>query len=237
MMISPGFKIDNNALFDFVLAFPEPAHIKDPYSRKYICSNKHNLEVYGIDKPEKIVGLTVHDLDNFMKPYWGEGFANQIDDFDDVVLKQNSTLTDESRVFLDKFGLVHVQNMTKVPVLNSKNKVSAILTTSFDITEKVNRFVIFDKYREIYNKKRQACLYLMKHMRINMFFREVLSEKEMLCLLYMTENNTHKNLTQKMHITNKTVESHVHNITNKLKSKTITEILEFLRSTDKYGSV
>lgn len=235
-MTIPGFKIDNTALFDFVLAFPEPAHLKDPYSKKYICSNIHNLKVYGIDKPEQVVGLTIHDLDSFMKPYWGKEFANQIDNFDEVVLKQNTTLTIENRVFLDKFGLVHIQNMTKLPVLNFENKVSAILTTSFDITERINRFFIFDKYREIYKKKKEACFYLMKHLRIDMFFLETLSEKEMLCLLYMTENNTHKNLTQKMHITNKTVESHINNITNKLKSKTITEILEFLRSTDQHGS-
>ncbi len=231
----PNFKLNNNALYDFVLAFPEPAHIKDPHSKKYICSNKHNLKVYGLDKPEQLVGLTVHDLDEFMKPYWGKEFANRIDNFDDIVLKKNTTFSDENRVFLDKFGLVHIQNMTKAPILNSRNKVSAILTTSFDITGRINRFIIFDKYREIYKKKREACLFLMRHMRIDMFFTEVLSEKEMLCLLHMTGNNAHKNLILKMNITNKTVESHIHNIINKLKSKTITEILEFLRSANQYG--
>ena len=223
------FKTSNHALFDFVSAFPEPAHIKDSVSRKYIFSNKHNLTVYGINNPEKIVGLTVHDLDNFMNPYWGEGFANQIGDFDTIVIKRQSTLTDENRIFLDKYGLLHIQNMTKVPILNSENKVSAILTTSFDITKRINRFVIFNKYKNLYRKKRQACDYLMKHMNINMFFNEVLSEKEIICLLHMTENSSHKYVAKKMNVSTKTIESHVNNIINKLKLKTVSELLEFLR--------
>jgi DNA-binding CsgD family transcriptional regulator len=235
MMKFPGFKIDNNALFDFVLAFPEPAHIKDLSTRKYICSNQHNLKVYGLDKPEQIVGLTVHDLDGFMKPYWGDGFADQIDVFDDIILNKNNTFTDKNRIFLDKFGLMHVQDMTKVPVLNYRNEVFAILTTSFDITNRISRFAIFEKYKAIYKKKREACLYFMKHIKINMFFSDILSEKEIMCLLYMTENHTHKNLTQRMKIANKTVESHISNIVNKLKSRTLNEILEFLRSTNQYG--
>ena len=136
---------------------------------------------------------------------------------------------------MDKLGLIHIQNMTKAPTLNYKNKVSAILTMSFDITSRISRFIIFNQYREIYQKKREACLFMMRHMKINMFFIDTLSEKEILCLLYMTENNAHKYLTKKMHITNKTVESHIRSIINKLKSKTINEILAFLRITDQHG--
>lgn len=226
-----GFRTTESSLYDYVLTFPEPAHLKDPQSKKYICSNEHNLKIYGLNNPEMIVGMTVHDLDNFMKPYWGSNFVYKIDEFDSIVSKEKIMVNDNNRIFLDKFGLVHVQNMIKMPVLGANQSVTSILTTSFDITHTISRVEIFYTYRKIYPKRRDASEYFMKHIRIDPFFREILSNKEMLCLLYMLENNSHKYISSRLHISPRTVETHISSISNKLNNKSLTEIIEFLRIT------
>lgn len=230
----PAFRASDSALYDFIQAFPEAAHLKDPQSMRYLCSNQHNLKIYGMENPRSIEGLTVFDLDGFMRPYWGDKFASKIYNFDALVVQQNMTMTDNQRVFLDKFGLIHFQNMTKTPISGRDSQVTAILTTSFDVTKHVSRFDIFKHYLEIYPVKRKACLHMMVHMNVDMFFNDVLTEKEMECLLHMIENKTHKNIANKMVIALRTAEYHVNNIINKLKSKTLSEILEFLRNVKSY---
>ena len=224
------FNMPEHILYDFISSFPEAAHLKDVNTKKYIHSNIHNLKVYGLNDPKKVIGLTVHDLDNFMKPYWGEGFANQITEFDSSIKKNTVIITDKNRVFLDKFGLVHIQNMTKAPICNKDNKVSAILTMSFEITNTLDRFHIFNIYKKIYKKKREACLYFLQHLKIIKFLKEILSDKEIICLLNMVENKSHKWIAGKMTISHKTVESHISNIMNKIKNESLPFILEFIRA-------
>lgn len=229
-------KLSDSALFDFVESFSKPAHLKDPCSKEYFWSNYENLNVYGLNKPDEIIGLTVHDLDQFMKPYWGKEFAGQVGGLDDKVVNKNITVSVYNRTLVDKFGLLHIQNMTKTPILNNTNRVSGILTISSDITDNINLFYIFSKYRKIYKKKRDACIYFMKYLKIDSFFCDVLSEKEFVCMLHMIESNTYKGISNKMNVSRKTVETHIRHIICKLRSKTLNEILEYLRNRNYYGT-
>jgi hypothetical protein len=222
-------KMSDNVAYDLVHSFPEAAHLKDVKTKRYICTNQNNLRIYGLNDPKKIIGLTVHDLDEFMLPYWGNGFADKISDLDAEVVKRGVVVTDKNRVFLDKFGLVHVQDMTKAPISSNLNKVTAILTMSFDSTEKLSKFFIFNTYKEIYEKKREANFFFMKHLKIDIYFKVILSEKEIICLLYMLENKSYKYISLKMNISQKTVESHISNISNKTQKMDLARILEFLR--------
>lgn len=227
-----GFRTTESSLYEYVSSFPEPAHLKDPKTARYIFSNQHNLKIYGLQKSREIVGLTVHDLDRFMKPYWGSAFVDKIDELDQVVLKERITIKDSNRVFLDKFGLVHIQDMSKVPILSKTNAVIAILTTSFDVTHKLSRNNILRIYQKIYSKNRDINCFFMKHIMIADFFDEVLSSREISCLLHMVENNSHKHISSKMNISPRTVESHLGSISNKLNNKSIFDVVEFLRITN-----
>lgn len=224
------FNMPEHILYDFISSFPEAAHLKDVATKKYLHSNIHNLKVYGLNDPKKVVGLTVHDLDNFMKPYWGEGFAAQITEFDLMIKKNVTIITDKNRVFLDKFGLVHIQNMTKAPICNKHNKVSAILTMSFEITNSLDRLYIFEVYKKIYKKKKEACLYFLKHLKITKFLKEILSDKEIICLLNMIENKSYKWIAAKMSISHKTVETHINNIINKIQYTSLPYLIEFIKT-------
>lgn len=225
-----GFKLTDSALFDFIASFPDGAHLKCAQTGRYIFSNQHNLAVYGFSDPKQIEGLTVCDLDRFMRPHWGGAFARNIGCLDGKVIKQNRTIVDNERILLDRFGIIHIQNMVKTPLLSHDNQVSSILTTVFDITDQVNKFALFNVYKKIYPKKRQACLHFMQFLNIDTFFLEPLSEKQLDCLLWMLENNTYKSVAEKLQIDTKTVESHIRAINEKLKNISLIHLLEILRS-------
>lgn len=226
---TPAFKIAGDSLFDFVSSMPEPAHVKDSEDGSYIFSNESNLEIYGLTKVEQIIGATVHDLDGFMRPFWGKEFANCIDLLDYRVKYKKETVADKNRIFLDKFGLLHIQNMTKVPVLNDQNQVTAVLTLSFDLTRKTDSFKLLNLYKSIYMRKSEAVSYFTRYLRIDQFFNEKLTEKELLCLLHMKRNRCHKSIARSMDVGVKTVETHVSHIISKSTKYGISDILVFLR--------
>jgi len=85
-------------------------------------------------------------------------------------------------------------------------------------------------YKQFYPKKSNALQHVMQHLNIAQFFFEPLSEKELLCLLHMKPHQTYKNVARSMHLSIKTIETHIAHIQNKLKAKSIADILAFLRN-------
>lgn len=225
-----NFKIGEDALFDFVSAMPGPAHLKEIKTGRYIFSNQSNLEVYSLNQVSEIIGATVQDLDVFMSPYWGKGFADHIDFLDFQVREKQETVVVQQKVFLDKCGLIHIQNMTKTPVLSNNNKVAAILTLSFDLTSKADPLRILEYYKSIYPKKSDALHYFSNHLNIKKFFNEPLTEKELLCMVYMKQNTSYKSIAASLGLGIKTVETHISNIIGKSKKHSVVEVLTFLRN-------
>jgi DNA-binding CsgD family transcriptional regulator len=225
------FRVSDSALIDYIQALPTPAHLKDPQNKRYIHTNLPNLGIYSLTKPQDLIGLSVYDVDEFMKPYWGGKFAYDINMLDQHVLNESKTIVTSQRVFLDKSGLVHLQDMIKTPVLNEKGCVRLILTTSFDTTDALDKRAIFRFYQKVYPTKRTANLFFMRHIKINHFFMETLSTKEIECLLCMIENNAYKIIATKMEVSLKMVEAHINHIANKMAQGSVSDVLEFLRMT------
>lgn len=233
----PQMTIPDHILYDLVSCFPENANLKDINTKKYLCCNKNSVKLCGLTDPNETIGLTVHDLDKYMKPYEGRGFADTISDLDDLVAKECKVITNNDSVFVDRFGLIHLEKMTKAPIANTSNKITAIFTMSFEITEKMDKLVLFSMYRDIYPNKRESCSYFMDHLKIKTFFRDILSEKEMCCLLFMLENKSYKYIAGKMNIGLKTVETHISNIANKADKKDLSAVLEYLRTSNNIGKI
>ncbi len=225
-----NFKIGEDALFDFVSAMPGPAHLKELGTGRYIFSNQSNLEVYNLKHVNEIIGATVQDLNVFMSPYWGKGFADQIDFLDFQVKEKQETVVAKQKVFLDRRGLVHVQNMTKMPVLSNTNKVTAILTLSFDLAYKTDLLKLLGYYKAIYRKKSDALYYFSRHLEIEKFFNASLTEKELLCLIFMKQNASYKSIAAALNLSVRTVETHISNIMAKSKKHFVTDVLVFLRN-------
>ncbi len=225
-----GIKIGHSALFDFISSMPEPAHLKETQNGSYLFSNRSNLEIYKLQDPNEIIGSTVRDLDSFMFPFWGTAFAEHIERLDFQVKNNKETVSDRNRIFLDKSGFIHVQNMIKVPVLNHLNHVDAILTLSFDLTQKTDLFELLSLYKKIYVKKSEAVYYFSLHLKINPFFNAFLTEKELLCLLHMKLNSCYKKTAEGLQVSLKTVETHISHLIGKSKQHSLSDVLTFLRN-------
>jgi|GEM_PF-1156301 DNA-binding CsgD family transcriptional regulator len=215
-------------LCDFINAMPEPAHLKDPSSGKYLFSNQSNLGIYGLEHVDEIIGKTVQDLDVFMKVFWGVDFAKEVNALDQGVFQNGVTMTDDHRVFLDCAGLVHIQNMVKTPIFTEKKKVAAILTLSFDLTQKTDLVSLFKIYKRVYTKKSVAMTTFVKHIQLDHIFKEPLTEKEILCLLYLKRNRGYKNIAAQLNVGLKTVETHMSHIIQKAGQHTMSDILVLL---------
>lgn len=220
--------VREQALCDFIGAMPEPAHLKDPFSGKYLFSNQSNLGIYGLEHVDDIIGKTVQDMDAFMKVFWGDDFAEEVSALDQAVIQSGVTMTDDHRVFLDCSGLVHIQNMVKTPIFTERKKVAAILTLSFDLTQKTDLVSLFKVYKRVYVKKAIAMATFVRHIQLDHIFKEPLTEKEILCLLYLKRNRGYKNIAAQLHVGLKTVETHMSHIIQKAGQHTMSDILVLL---------
>lgn len=220
-------------LLELVLSMPEPAHVKDSANGKYIYSNNSNLEVYGLKNISQLIGKTIYDMDCFMKPYWGKDFAGAISGFDEKVYKSKKAITETNKIFIAKNGLVHVQDMSKIPILDKKGLVSAIFTHSHDKTDVIDLFELFDLYQSIYNKKFEVRKFFCKYLKIDSFFDELPSIAEIKLLLHAKNYKHRKNIADKTHTNIKTIETHITHINNKISqqssSKSYVDVLEFIR--------
>ncbi|MCF6777289.1 helix-turn-helix transcriptional regulator [Thiotrichales bacterium 19X7-9] len=217
-------------LFDMVNSFNTPVHIKDARTYQYIASNNANLEIYNLNSVDEIIGATVNDLDSFMKPFWGDEFARRINISDHEVIYDYKTVDDKNRVFIDINGFLHVQNMTKIPVRSAFSRtVTSIMTISDDITKDIDLIALFNIYKTYYYNKVSAIKYFMIYLKVYDFFTELLTEKELLCLLWMKKDRHYQSVAKSLFLSPKTVEYHISNIISKLKNNTISDVLVYLR--------
>jgi DNA-binding CsgD family transcriptional regulator len=228
-ILGKPFCITDQLLQDLAFSMPNPANIKDACNGKYIFSNISNLGIYKMQRPSDILGLTLHDLDDFMRPHWGNGFVKKVDVIDNQVKQEVITIADKNRIFLDRNGFVHVQDMYKSPFIGKSGKAVAILTLSFDYTEKVDLLCLFNKYKELHESRNGAISHFVRYLKIDNFFYEGLTEKELLCLICAISSPLHRSIAQKLDVSTKTVETHIMNIASKLKEGNIQDVFMFLR--------
>ena len=165
--------ISGISLDELVVSLPMPAHVKDYPSGKYILTNKENLKVYHFTNIAEMLGRNIHDLDEFMKPRWGEGFADSIDLLDETVAKTGNPFFSENRIFVAIDGILRIQNMTKIPVYSydRSKKVIAIFTQSHDKTENIDLLTLFNTYIQFYKRQGIISEYFCKFLKIESFFR------------------------------------------------------------------
>ena len=224
-----SFKIAGNGLFDFASSLKDAVDIKDARSGRYIYCNKRNLKLYGFDNHDQVLGLTVHDLDYVMRPYWGPLFADAISLLDKRIVISGNTKKDEDRAFLNRDGLIRVISAIKTPLLNERNRISAIMCISYDMTKQVNCLEILKLYKQSYKRKRDAIQMFMRHIKVEHYFTKRLTEKEVLCLLHMKHQNSYLEISKSLFISVKTVETHMSNLISKLKDKDLARLMLHLR--------
>lgn len=226
------FNITEESMLKMIYSMPNSVHIKDARSGRYIATNKHNLKTYGFTKESELLGLTFDDLNDFMIPYWGKYFVKIMDDFDNRIKISEKVEVLNNLIFKDKRNFIRHQNLYKIPLFHNKysKKMSTVFTMTLEFTDKLCLLYLFEQYKIMHNNKYEALQYFMRYLDIEKFFYEPLTEKELMCLLYAKKNQSHKSVASNLDISIKTVETHMGNITNKLRKTTIQEVISFLRS-------
>lgn len=221
--------IKGEALSNLIMSLPEPAHIKDIATGKYICSNVTNLKVYGLKDVSQIIGKTVQDLDLFMRPFWGEDFAAKIEIFDKKVQETKKIVEEKDRILVAHDGTIHIQDMAKVPVFNG-NKVAAIFTHSHDKTDFMDLFSLFDIYQKTYKTTADVRKYFCKYLKIDVFFSELPTVAELKVILYAKGCRHIKEIASRMNRSQRNVESHLTHINSKIKNPNLNynDLLEFI---------
>lgn len=226
------WNITERALFDWIQAMPNSAHIKEAESGKYITTNKRNLSTYGFSKEEDFIGLTLNDINCFMHAYWGESFAKEMHEFDEEAKSQSGKTLVKRKTFKDKNNFIRCQEICKTPLSaqKSNNKLDFILTMTIEYTDTVPLLDLYYKYRQFHKSKAEAVRYFTEYLGVKEFFYEQLTEKETICLLSAKQDQSYKYIAQQLGVSLKTVETHLSNIANKLKNYSVREVFSFLRS-------
>ncbi|MEI8055114.1 MAG: LuxR C-terminal-related transcriptional regulator [bacterium] len=222
-----------SSLFQFITTMPNPAHVKDASNGKYIMTNKNNLRTFDFICEDELLGLTLDEIDSvFMRQHWGMEFAKEVAMLDAEVKSIGNLVVGKNKIFKDRQGIIRFQNMHKSPFFcgDKKEKVSAILTITYEYTDKIDLITLYNNYKEVYKSKTEALYCFSRYIDIVNFFYEPLTEKELFCLLYAKLNQGHKNIAKNLNITVKTVETHLMNMANKLKNHSMQDVIGFLRN-------
>ena len=163
-----------------------------------------------------------------MKPYWGRNYANTIIRFDERVKSKQTTLVEKNHWLTDRRGFLHLCNMAKMPVSGTTSEASSIATFCFEITSQVSASTLLQQYLAIYPNQNIACQKLMYHVEIIDNFHTLLTVKELNCLFYLVRNITYQRISENLHVSRRTIESHVRSIIEKSIFDCVNKIIDHI---------
>lgn len=215
---------------DLIYSFNGSAHLKDLKSGKYIFSNEINALNVGMNKPADLYGLTVRDLDRQMQQNWGD-LAARIESFENQLRHQYTIILDDQQLSILPCGDLAIHNMKKYPLLNSKNKIMAIVTLSELVTHQFNIFQQLEFYLTFYQSqgKKFAIQQFLNYLHIAIYFTELPTLAELRILLFKSRKSTAKAIAAQLFISPLTVETHLKRIRDKIKID-INSLIEHLNN-------
>jgi PAS domain S-box-containing protein len=97
---------------------------------RYIFINRYQVETYGLD-PAQVMGRTPEDI-------WGSGLGAYFRDRDRRVVASGVSLGPYEEEIPDRNGVPRLWLSTKVPFKDESGGIGGVVTTSLDVTERVN---------------------------------------------------------------------------------------------------
>lgn len=209
------------------------AHIKDVSSGKYVDSNVINVQKFGLNKPEDIIGFTIYDLNNIMKSNWDSKIVNDISDMEKLAVASLKSVADK-RIFLSMDGRVWMHDMIKIPIINSRGKVNSIYTTSNNITSSLGLRNLLNTYLKFYNThalKPIGIKKYMEHINILPNFYKLPTEGELKILIAKVKYSASKNIANDLDLSLSTVHRHLENLKTKTNSD-LSKIISLIKIVD-----
>lgn len=188
--------------------------LKDAKTGKYLDANSTHLEVYGLNKPSDIIGYTIWDINNFMSPMWKDN-ANQVTEFEQMVIHTGKPFINPKRVWLNANGFVWVHHMSKLPVIGNNNSITAILSIGDDLTYSVKLDELYQYYCHFYKDKKLRITMFLTHIKVQNLFYEMPTNSEMMVLIAKARLHNNKLVATHLNLQLSTVESYINQLGRK----------------------
>ncbi len=230
LKLAEPFCVTDSVLHDIMFSCPTGIHIKDAKTGHYLDGNQALMDFFDLRDIKDLLGFSVLDIDKFMRPYWGLGYAQRVAELDRKVVASSASQKNLNEIMFDTNNLVYIQDLIKIPLAGQGNRVKAILTIFTNKTQETDPFTLLNIYTKMYDNPSIGIKNFMRFLKLTDFFQEDLTYKEIICLMHMLVKSDHKIVAKKLNISIRTVETHASHITKKLKSGDITTVLTHLRS-------
>lgn len=154
----------NIPIDEFIKSCRMPAHVKYAETLEYALTNKQNLEIFGLSNDEELIGKDAVFLAKAMKGLWPHDYIGKINKTDLEVIKTKQMLITRVNNFVIKNGFIVDHTVTKIPLINTSQKVVGILTLVIDNTPKESLNVLRSRYLEQYKDRKKADNKLLEFM-------------------------------------------------------------------------
>ncbi len=216
--------------FQLIPVLKDIAHFKDAATKQYLSCNEHTLASFGVKDEKKVIGHTVQDIDTVMLPHWGDGYANGVDELDNLVKTKKQTIN-RNEVTVTSYGQIRLQNLIKIPVLGLNKTVSGIFTFTQNLTHTLDRDELYKLYKNRYTKD-LAIIHFLKHLGLSKFFTSMPTNAELRVLLAGIIQDNYKSIANYLQCSTKTVDMHLSNLRNKIVKGDLSQILVHARSSN-----
>jgi DNA-binding CsgD family transcriptional regulator len=204
-------------------------HIKEIKTGKYVFSNITNLELFGLNLPSEIVGLTLKDMDSFMNRFWGNN-AKEVENFDNQIKVTGKNIFDTNRVWLTRNRKIFRHKMFKYPVKDNSGNISYILTISEKDNSYINHHQKYWLCKKFYSSNDFIIRILDELGIMNHFdLRDLPTEFEIINILYKSSHYTNKEIAYIRKVSIKTVEKQLSSFRSKiLAGNTLEQVIRII---------
>jgi hypothetical protein len=201
-------------LANFVEESPQYVHVKDAQNGQYLLCNQPMATSLGCESTKDFIGLTADDLprnENFKNnPACLAWYMAELKRTQAVEHQVKSTLRSYHMNCMEILAndFIVLEHVIKFPVPDVNNKKTlAIVTYATDITPQVSLLHLLNLYLQ-YHAKPFAIPLLLKYLKIDHYFKQPPSTREMEVLLAMSQESTRKLIAKRLNIAYNTIASH-----------------------------
>ncbi|CAG8999753.1 MAG: hypothetical protein CENE_01732 [Candidatus Celerinatantimonas neptuna] len=219
-------------VFDLAEQMTNPVMLKDTLGR-YLYANQSCIKLFNLKNQHDLIGLNAKELNGKIEYHWHLEYEKAVSELDYFVVKNRLTGKDYMRAIPCQDGTLRIQNMIKKPMVSKfSDKVTAIFTFSENLTDNVDRMALLHFYVKYYPSNEVAIQYFLKYLSVDTLFVKPPSLREMETLLLLAVLGNHKSVSNKMGISERTIEVNIRKIKqNKLKDEYLWIILlELIRN-------
>jgi hypothetical protein len=217
--------LSDSALIDMIRCFPTPVGYKEADTGRYVASSLANARMFGIEDPDQLIGLTIHDV-QFRQQKWGARYADLICKLDFCAQDSKHPVYCRQR-FLDGDGNAQFLEITKIPVMNMRRNVMGIVTFGTDRTVELTASQLYCLYTDFYLGS-EAVQRVLIRLNLHTLFVSPPTDTQFRVLLYRAERYSIKEISRFLGLSPRTVDSHLRALRNKIAGGDLSRVCRFI---------